>query len=352
MPNNDYDEESLEKYRKILDGEWELPPLDRADEEAFLAFHILFGKALEAEDYDEARNLIKKANGIVLDEEKTLTEKIREWISLSEGAFHLGWLDKELGIVSEKDKNNRNQAIYQLKKEQLIESVGNKQGYYRLMVRDLKEIDFVNAPTKPLDLKWPLFEEPCPKFNIYSSNICIIAGVWQAGKSAYLIAFSKLNMDKYKINFYSSEMGNSELKIRLLQHDDIQLNEWKIKAYERMDFYHDVIEPNAISIIDYIDAGDSAFEINNILKKIDAKLKGSKGICVCGLQKPAGRDLGYGKDYSAWVPRLYLSLENGVMKIVKAKNFYGEENPNGMMCNFRLYRGARFERKGLWSREL
>jgi len=315
------------------------------------AFHILFGKALEAEDTKEAYALIKKANGIVLDEEKTLTEKIREWVFLSDGEFSLSWLDKELGILSEQDKNNRSQAIHQLKKEEIIENVGGQQGRYRLIERGLEQMDYRTAPTTPLPIQWPLMEDE-PMFNIYSGNIAVIAGNFNVGKSAYCLAFIRLNMDKFKINYYSSEMGSSELRIRLEQFENIELHEWDFDAFERSGFFHDVIDADRINIIDFLEISDAFYRIGGLLTKIHDKLRGGKGIAVVAIQKPPGRDLGHGGAFSAEKPRVYLSIDSGVMKIVKAKNWYGEENPNNKKCNFSLVKGAKFIRQGLWHRDM
>jgi len=338
MPNN-----NLKKEKRIFDN---LATADKSTlEEKLWAFNALLGKALEWGHNDEAVKLIRKANGIVPDEEKTVTEQTREWILVSTGSFTVSEICRALGFVRKEDAKERNtirQEVHRLKKVGIIESFGERNDVYRIIHRELKKMDYINAPTTPLPLKWPLFDANSPIFDIYGSNTCIVSGGWQAGKSAYLIEFSKQNMYKFKVDFYSSEMGDSEFKIRLMQHDDIRLEEWKINAFEKSDFFHDVIDPNAISVIDYIETGESAYEVNKILKQLDRKLKDKKGICVCGLQKPAGRDLGYGKDYSAWVPRLYLSIDSGIIKIVKAKNWHGHNNPNNMARDFKLIKGAKF----------
>jgi len=348
---NNYTDKQLEEYRQLLEGEKEVSILDHSAEDQLVAFHILLGKALEAEDYKEAHRLVKKANGIVLEEEKTLTEKMKEWVKISEGDFHVSFIDRELGIISEKDKNNRRQVMHQLKTEEIIEKVRGKEGWYRRIIRAIEPMDYKGAPTTPLNIQWPLMEDE-PMFNIYSGNIAVIAGNFNAGKSAYCLAFIRLNMDKYKIDYYSSEMGSSELRLRLEQFENIELHEWDFDAFERSDFFQDIIDKDKINIIDFLEISDAFYKIGGILTKIHDKLRGGKGIAVVALQKPPGRLLGHGGGFSAEKPRVYLSIDSGVLTIVKAKNWHGTENPNNMKCNFRLYRGAKFERKGLWYRDM
>jgi len=86
-----------------------------------------------------------------------------------------------------------------------------------------------------------------------------------------------------------------------------------------------------------------------------------EGIAIIGLQKNAGRydqktgkwtdrDLGRGGALSIEKPRLYLAMGHGRMKIVKAKNWRGKDNPNGMITKFKLYQGHDFGQIGFWEK--
>jgi hypothetical protein len=49
--------------------------------------------------------------------------------------------------------------------------------------------------------------------------------------------------------------------------------------------------------------------------------------------------------------RLYLSIEPGKLKIVKAKNWVNATmNPNDMTQEFKLAKGCRFKPEGTWKR--
>ena len=67
------------------------------------------------------------------------------------------------------------------------------------------------------------------------------------------------------------------------------------------------------------------------------------GIAIVALQKKRGVELGRGAEFSLEKPRLYLSMENGEIKIVKAKNWRRKDvNPNGMVSKFKIVNGCDF----------
>jgi len=61
------------------------------------------------------------------------------------------------------------------------------------------------------------------------------------------------------------------------------------------------------------------------------------------LQKKAGEELGRGGAFSLEKARLYLSMDSGELKVVKAKNWaLPGENPNGRVFHFKLVDGCKF----------
>ena len=47
--------------------------------------------------------------------------------------------------------------------------------------------------------------------------------------------------------------------------------------------------------------------------------------------------------------RLYLSMNNGSLKILSAKNWKGVENPNGKEIRFKIVQGCKFIQVDDWS---
>ena len=73
-----------------------------------------------------------------------------------------------------------------------------------------------------------------------------------------------------------------------------------------------------------------------------------KGICIIALQKNRGTDLGLGGFRSMEKARLYLAMEPGKIKIVKAKNWATNTNPNGLQLEFKLIQGCQFQVVSDW----
>ena len=134
-------------------------------------------------------------------------------------------------------------------------------------------------------------------------------------------------------------MGGEELKLRLSKFGNLK---WTFDPRERSTNFADVIYADDINIIDYIEITSGEFYmIAEELRAIFDKLK--KGIAVIALQKKKGAELGRGAEFSLEKPRLYLSMDSGTLKIIKAKNWAVEgENPNGVEFKFHLLHGAEF----------
>ena len=158
----------------------------------------------------------------------------------------------------------------------------------------------------------------------------------------------KENMHKFEIHYFNSEMGESELKKRLLKFNDIQLNDWKFEAIEQSDNFADVVAQGRgkINIIDFLEIYENFYEIGGRIAEIHKKLKGA--IAVIAIQKNKGVDTGLGGYRGLEKPRLALALSPGQLKIVKAKNWRTEENPNGLQIDFKLVNGCILIPNGTW----
>ena len=157
------------------------------------------------------------------------------------------------------------------------------------------------------------------------------------------------NMGKHKINYFSSEMGPMELRDRLNKFET-NLKHWKehVNFRERSSNFADVIKPNDINIIDFLEITDEFYKIGGMIKEIYDKLK--KGIVIIALQKNPKTDFGLGGMRSVEKARLYLSIDSGEIKIVKGKNWASLTNPNGLGRSFKLVHGAKFVPTTEWER--
>jgi len=271
---------------------------------------------------------------------KSLSLIVNEWVHQTTGWFTTRDLDTELNL-GPSNKNNRRYILHQLISKNIIETHPTKQGIYRLIKNNANELDWRNADISgTIPIVWPFDLHDYTV--MYPKNIVILAGSSNAGKTAFLLNTIKLNMANFKVHYFSSEMGPEELKLRLSKFDDVTEDDWKFSAQERSSKFADVITPDDINIIDYIEMGAGEFYlIGDEIRAIFDKL--GKGIAVIALQKKKGAELGRGAEFSLEKPRLYLSMDSAKLKIVKAKNWAIEDqNPNSMAWRFKLLQGCKF----------
>lgn len=280
------------------------------------------------------------------DESLTMAREVSDFILTSQGTwFSVGQIYTRLHLTSRREKKNVVTCLLREREKGVIESHPSKNGCYRQIVSELEPIDWQNAPSKPLSLKWPLGLENL--VDIYCGNTMVVAGDANSGKSSFAFNFVEMNMNKFKIDYYSSEMGDSELGLRLGKFPDVK--QWKFNAYERSANWSDVIKPDNISVIDFLEILDEFWQVGKIISGIHQKLV--NGVALIMIQKSPGAGLGRGASFGTEKPRLYLTLESGRAKIVKAKNWAGIENPNGLVTDFSIIQGAKMTQKGLWHRE-
>lgn len=302
-----------------------------------------------------------------------LAHLVEDWVNESSGIFNGSDIDREFGLVTPQGKANRRKILEKLVKDGLIEREIGRKGVYRVIDRAAGYIDIFSANTDVYPLLWPLDLQE--KVNIMPGNIIIVAGETNGGKTAFLLNFVLMNLRNEAlaaymtennggqkvvppphpplknntlntamnwIPYFSSEMGASELRGRL-KNFRLPLESWAgLYPLERSRDFHDVIWPNGINVVDYMECSEEFYKIGGYIRQIHEKL--DKGICIIALQKKEGADYGRGGEFTAEKARLYLSLKEQVktfntIKIVKAKSFFGQ-NPNGQQMDFRITRGG------------
>ena len=138
-------------------------------------------------------------------------------------------------------------------------------------------------------------------------------------------------------------MGAAELRDRLSKFPDTTLETWRTcNFYERSNNFADVIEPDKINIIDFLEICSDTWKVGEYLKAIHDKLK--TGIAVVAIQKKIGQDLGRGAEFSLEKARLYLSMDRGKAKIIKCKNWVNTSiSPVGLEIDYKLIAGCVFK---------
>jgi len=267
--------------------------------------------------------------------------KAVEEFALSTSGWFLGRdLYQPLKLANPNDHLACQQKLRRLVSDGILEKHKNRNACYRLVEDECEEIEWWKATGETVDVKFPFHIEDYVK--IFSGNICVIAGSNNAGKSAFLLDFIRLNLDKHEIHMFNSEAGMAEIKERIGLIEDVDMEEWqtRLKIWERSGEFSAVIKPDAINIIDFLEVHEEFYKVGAYIKDIHDKL--DKGIALIALQKNPGNDYGLGGARGLEKPRLYLSIDNGRLKIVKAKNWRTANNPNGWVAKFSLVGGNKF----------
>jgi len=245
----------------------------------------------------------------------------------------------DLGLKTPQEKASCRMAFKRLVELGKLEPKRNRSGIYRWINGRMEEIDFFNVDTTPYPIKYPLGVHEYVE--TYKKSLVVLAGEPNAGKTAYLLNLAWKNKDKHPL-YFSSEMGAAELQIRLKKFNHL-LSDWKdIRFISKSSDFRDVVDPNGLNIIDYLEVSKDFYEIGGLLTDIFNTLK--DGVAVVGIQKPVGRDTGVGGARTLDKARLYLAIEPGILKIVKGKLWRQDcVNPNGMTVKWTLAAGANFK---------
>lgn len=281
---------------------------------------------------------------LLLDSEiESIKPDILNWLDISPGEFSIRDLDYDLNIKTKEAKKLRLITLEGLVLENKLERVGSKRGYYRPYQMDLSPLRIGKVDSQYIRFWLPFRLHDY--VGIMPGNIIIIAGAPNAGKTALIMNIIKNNRDYFnRIDYFNSEAGEEELNLRLSKFDGLSTSDWaeKVNAWERAENFADVIRPGKgnLNVIDFLECHDEFYKMGQYIKEIHAKLKGA--IAVIGIQKNANQDNGLGGFRSMEKARLAISMDNGKMKITKAKNFITDLNPNGLMADFKLVNGCKF----------
>jgi len=270
----------------------------------------------------------------------TLAQQIEDFVTGTTGWFSYEEIDRELCLVQAGDKANRRQILKRLRDAGVLEAHPRDNKLLRYVKVAVRLIDFKAAGMKaPLAVRYPFGIER--HFRTYPGNVLAIAGAADSGKTAFLLNFIRLNMHDFSIFYQCSEMGGPELASRLVKFEGLALEDWNFTPEERSRDFADVIRPDCINVIDYLELCGDFYMVAEYLKAIHDRL--SSGIAVVALQKKRGAELGRGGDFGMEKPRLYLSMDAGKLTIQKAKNWADSQtNPNGLVCQFKIVNGCTF----------
>lgn len=272
--------------------------------------------------------------------EKPTQTTIEEWVKSTTGIFSIKNIYSELRILAPETKAHIRVIMHRLREAGIVVALGKRDGLYRLVEDEAPEENWQLADKRSVSLKFPFELE---KFvRILPKSLIILAGAPGAGKTAFLYNVLCLNMFEFDCHLFNSEMGLTQINERLYAIEPDIVNPAPFHIRHREDNFSDVIEPDAINLIDYLDLESEVYMIGYELKKILSKL--NEGVAIVAIQKPEGRELGYGAGYSLKGASVYLSMDRGRLKIVKARERTNNwVDPVNKTWSFRLdNNGAKF----------
>ena len=222
--------------------------------------------------------------------------------------------------------------------------INGRDGYFRPIDKSMEEIILDDeGDIKEAGLKLPLGLHDYAY--IFSPSLIIVAGVWLAGKTAYLINVLNQNCETFENNMFFFVSEAPELLKMRFKNLAVQMpRPLPFKIYKRMDNFSDVIEPDGLNIIDYLRTDmKEPYAVSNELKLIYQKLK--TGIAVVGMQKPTGeRKIAYGGESTAWEPALYIAIDKGFASFVKIRTpKIFEPDPYRIKFTYKIRHGVNFE---------
>ena len=244
------------------------------------------------------------------------------------------------------------QVLYNLSsvnKKPTLEQTGK---VYRIIDRNLNIIEWWNAKKgDTLSLKYPRGVEDNTSFGfedsilMYPAGLIVIAGEGNTAKTAWCLNFMIENMDNYPCYYFTSEFNDAKFLDRMSHFDWVDIykdGKPKFTLAEHTAHWQDVIQPDAINIVDWIYIEDEMWKVRTVMKNIIAQLK--RGIAVIVLQKRSYKMVGEGGEATKDLADVYLTIRNDkelkkkVLKVEKVKsprNGVDEEGNTILNPNFR-----------------
>jgi len=278
------------------------------------------------------------------------------------GDFSESDIFKSLDLFDAGQKEVCSQTLKRLLRNNEIESIGKRYGWYRRVDRSLDKIDWRSASTEefPLILPFHLHDQ----VRTFPKSVIAVSGEKNTGKSAFCLNIVELNQNKFisildsiaPIYYFSSEMLAPEFKVRLQGFHETRINDWNFEAIHRTENFEDVIQPDGINIIDFLEIHDQFWKIGQSMTNIWKRL--NNGIAIVCVQKGDGKEHGRGGSFLVEKPRLTINLskrftkegqlDGATLKVTNCKFPRANTNPNGKSLDYYCFDGAKLSAMGGW----
>ncbi len=270
-------------------------------------------------------------------------EQVLFWLKQA-GQGSLREAQEEIGLASPQGRTSLRKILQRFVDDKHARRLGR--GVYEYIDREIQPMDWWNATDQvDINLQFPVgrfadgepdgtgFGFECMK--IYPTDVIVLAGVSNAGKTAFALNLAVENMGKYHVTIQGNEYSPARFKDRISHFNWVEMFDTdgkpKFDVNQRRQAWQDLIKQDDINIIDWINLTENIWMIGKVIESIQAELR--NGIAIVVIQKAEGVLLGRGKDWSRDLASVYLAIDPGRLTVVKAKAWNGT-NPNGKMFGF------------------
>jgi len=260
---------------------------------------------------------------------------VEQWIkNIATGEFHY---TKVLdGTVKPVSYPKLREYVGRCCEKGICESLGRRDGWYRRVEELLSPVNW--QPVNSLQDSGVILPFDLRKYVWIDPNTSIaVAGSKDSGKTGFQFRTVFLNMNRMKVILLTNMEGGINQVKRRFEAMGVDMVNPPFVTYTVIDNFHDAIkERDALYVIDYIDVPESGefFMIPIAIAKIQVKLQGNS-VAVIGLQKKTNSDFAYGGEQTLKKVTLYLAMNPGKLKIVRAKIHTNPKiNPVNMQWTF------------------
>ena len=250
-------------------------------------------------------------------EKDSLALRLDEWLEVHEDeTFSPQQIFRDFGWKEWATKKAVYRRLYYLtreKKPPVLRKITGER--YRMIDRDIDIVPWQEADRDnyfPIILPFDLHKY----VRLYPRSVMVIGGVSNQGKTCFVHNVISLNWQNHRIVLFDSENSAEELAGRFSHYPDYE--QWpEDLVRDRSSNFADVIEPDAINLIDYLEVQDNFYLVGRYIREIRDALR--NGVAIINLQKGETASLPLGREFSRHLARVVITLDKGILTIVKAK---------------------------------
>mgnify|MGYP001566574484 CR=1 FL=1 len=275
--------------------------------------------------------------------DRVIWKLVSRWLSFHEGEkFDLDTLCRHLNVTNREHRHSVVKKLaYEVSQKRLEKSVNVRPPIYRLCTSTILRMNWRESKgVANVPLVWPCGQDGTQlgfdgRVQIPEKGLMVLAGVTNVGKSVFCRNFLWGNMDVHHCVYFSSETSEDDFAdyaSRMTWANPVKEDGTeKFELISRDGNFKDVIQPDSVNIIDWLDIYENFYAIGELLNGMKAQL--NKGIILVAIQKDPNKGLGVGGMWAMNKASLYLTMDFNRIKVEKAKKWQ-DWNPNGHTWGF------------------